>query len=110
MDGSRVLLSLIERLRFESVPLFEDPPHRHQAYAQEADRHGQAHADTHVGNPIEAPAEATYQVNDGIEKSGRLPERRQHFDGVKATAEEDQGRHDEEWHELQLLEAVSPDA
>src|SRR3712207_7099447 len=50
-------------------PCFEDPPHRHQAYAQEADRHGQAHADTHVGNPIEAPAEATDQVNDGIERS-----------------------------------------
>ena len=59
---------------------------------------------------VETPAEAADQVDDGIEKGDRLPERRQHVDGVKTTAEEDQGRDDEQWHELQLLETVGPDA
>src|SRR5215212_5884398 len=79
-----------QRLRLKSVPCLEDPPHRRQAYSQKADRHGQAHADAHIGDPVEAPAETADQVDDRVEESGRLPERRQHVDGVEATAEEDQ--------------------
>src|SRR5919112_3575804 len=97
-------------LRFEPVPCLEDPPYGRQAYGQKADRHGQAHADAHVGDPVEAPAEAADQVDDGIEQGGRLPERRQHIDGVETAAEKDQRRHDEERHELELLEAFGPDA
>ncbi len=87
-DGLAVAASR-QSLRFESIPRFEDPPYRHQANGQEEDRHGQAHADTHVGDIVEAPAEAADQVDDGVEKGDRLPERRQHIDGVETTAEED---------------------
>ena len=99
-----------QKLRLESVSRLEDPPHRHQAHGQEADRHGQAQADAHVGDPVETPAEAADQVDHRVEQGDRLPERRQHIDRVEAAAEEDQRRDDEERHELQLLEALGPDA
>ena len=46
------------RLRFEPVPCLEDPPHYRQANGQEEGGHAQAHADAHIGDPIETPAEA----------------------------------------------------
>ena len=97
-------------LRLESVPCLEDPPDRHQAYGQEENRHGEAQAYAHVGDPVETPAEAADQVDDRVEKGNRLPERWQHIDRVETTAEKDQGRDDEERHELQLLESVCPNA
>ena len=61
-------------------------------------------------DPVEAPAETADQVYHRVEEGGGLPERWQNVDGVEAAAEEDQGRNDQERHELQLLEAVGPDA
>src|SRR5829696_969732 len=100
----------LQRLRFESVPCFEDPPHYRHAYGQEDRCHGQAHADTHIGDLIETPAKPAYQIDNRIEKSDGLPKRRQHIDRVKTTAKEDQWRNDEKRHELQPLETVGPDA
>src|SRR5918998_447995 len=88
-------------LRFKSVPCFEDPPHYRQTYGQEEDCHGEAHTDTHIGDPVETPAKAANQIDDRIKKSDGLPKRRQHIDGVKTTAKKDQWRDDKKRHELQ---------
>src|SRR5690606_41911063 len=65
---------------------------------------------SHVRVLVEAPAEAADEVDHGIEQRHRLPERRQHVDRVEAAAEERERSHDQHGHELQLLEAVGPDA
>src|SRR5687767_14292055 len=64
----------------------------------------------HVGDLVEAPAKAAYQVDDGVKERHRLPRRRQHADGIEGAAEEGERRDDEERNELQLLEAVGPHA
>src|SRR6266496_4144942 len=47
---------------------------------------GEAQADAHVGEAVEAPAESAHQVDHGVEQRDRLPERRQHSDGVETAA------------------------
>jgi len=46
------------RLGREPIPGLEDPGHECERYRQELERHDQAHADTHVGEAVEAPAES----------------------------------------------------
>src|SRR5215211_6661067 len=87
-------------LSLQPIPRLEDPPHRRQAHGQEDERHGQAHAYPNVGEPVEAPAEAADQVDDGVEERSLLPERRQHANRVEAAAEEDQGREDQQRDDL----------
>ena len=58
----------------------------------------------------EAPAEAADQVDHRVEQRDLLPRRRQHVDRIEAAAQEGQRRDDHQWHDLQLLEAVGPDA
>src|SRR5215204_6298096 len=103
-------LGTLRGLRLEPVACLEDPPHRCQAQDQEEYRHGQAQAHAYVCGPVEAPPETADKVDHRIEEGHRLPERRQHIHGVEAAAEKDQGRNDKERHELQLLEALGPDA
>src|SRR5215212_9382586 len=98
------------RLRLETVPRLEDPPHRRQAHGQEDERHDQAHPDPYVGEPVEAPPEAADQVDHRVEEGGLLPDWRQHAYRVETAAEEDQGRDDQERYDLQLLDVVGPDA
>src|SRR5215203_4791624 len=99
----------LRRLGLQPAPRLEDPPHRRQAHGQKEDSHGKAHAYPDVGEPVETPAEAADQVDDRVEEGGLLPERRQHANRVEAAAEEDQGRDDEQRHDLQLLDVVGPD-
>src|SRR3712207_3101758 len=70
-------------LRLQAVTRLEDPPHRRQAHDQEEDRHAEAQGDAHVGDAVEAPAEAADQVHDGVEQGDRLPERGQHVHRVE---------------------------
>src|SRR3712207_7329740 len=63
-------------LRLQAVTRLEAPPHRRQAHDQEEDRHAEAQGDAHVGDAVEAPAEAADQVHDGVEQGDRLPEDR----------------------------------
>jgi hypothetical protein len=63
-----------------------------------------------VGHAVEAPAEAADQVDHRVEQGDLLPERRQHVDGIEAAAQEGERRDDQRRDELQLLEAVGPDA
>src|SRR5581483_7897695 len=81
-----------------------------QADGEEQQRHGYANADADVRGLEESPAEAADQINHRIEQRDFLPERRQHADRIKAAAEKSQRRDHEQWHDLQLLEAVRPDA
>ena len=96
--------------RPEPVAGLEDPPHDGKAQRQKRERHGDADADVHVGDAVEAPAEAVDEINDRIELRHGLPERRQHTDGIEGAAEERQRRQHEHRYGLQLLEAVGPDA
>src|SRR3954452_19040271 len=94
----------------EPVPRLEHPAGDREAERQEDERHGDAQPDADVGDAVEAPAEAADEIDHRIGKRHGAPERRQHVDRVEAAAEEGQRRHDEERYELQLLEAVGPDA
>src|SRR6185312_10779531 len=95
---------------FQPVATAEDPPHHGQADQQEDQGHAQADGHADVGYAIEAPAEAADQVHHGVEQGDLLPERGEHVDRVETAAEEGQRRHDQQGHELQLLEIVRPDA
>jgi hypothetical protein len=97
-------------LCLEPISGLEDPSHYHQACRQEHRGHGEAYADTNIGDPVETPAEAADQIDHGIEQCDRLPEGRQHIDGVETAAEKGQRRDDQERHELQLFEIVGPNA
>src|SRR5690606_6429006 len=97
-------------LRLEPIAGPEDPGDQAQTQAEERQDHGEAGAQADVGDAVEAPAEATDEVHHRIEQRHGLPERRQHVDAVEAAAEEGQWRDDQQRHQLQLLEAVGPDA
>src|SRR5262249_2755587 len=94
----------------QPVSGLEDPPYNRQADRQKHKGHGQAHGDAHVRNAEEAPAKAADEINHGIEQRHLLPERRQHMNRVERAAEEGERRDDQQRHDLQALEAVSPDA
>src|SRR5215211_3269417 len=94
----------------EAVSGLENPPCHGEADGQEQERHGEAQGDADVGRLEEAPAEAADEVDDRIGERDFLPEGRQHADRIEGAAKEGERRQDEERHELQLLEAVGPDA
>src|SRR6202043_2541772 len=90
----------------ESVAGFEDPPHPGKTQGQEPQGRRQADPWAHVGNTIEAPAEAADQVKHGIEQTDHSPDRRQDRDRIEAAAQKRQRRDHEQWDDLQLLEPV----
>src|SRR5688572_27817306 len=92
----------------EPVPCPEDPGDDAEAQEQECAGHDEADADSDIGAFIEAPAEPADQVNDGIEQADRAPWLWQDVDRVEAAAQKRQRCHDEQWNDLQLLEAVGP--
>src|SRR3546814_16738371 len=55
-------------------------------------------------------AESADQIDYRVEQGNGLPEGRQHVDGVKAATQESQGRDDQQGYDLQLFEAIGPDA
>lgn len=63
-------------LILESVAGLEDPPDDDKAKSEEAERHGEADADVHVGDLKEAPAKAADQIDDRVEQGDGLPQRR----------------------------------
>src|ERR1022692_4454766 len=97
-------------LGLEPVSGLEYPGHDRQRYRHEHDRHAEADADSHVGNAVEAPAEAADQVDHRVEQRDRLPEGRQHLYRIEAASPEGKRGDDQQRHELQLFEAVGPDA
>src|SRR5438477_11376008 len=97
-------------LGLEPLAGLEDPGHERQRYRHEHQGHREADRDAHVGDAVEAPAEAADEVDDGVEQGNRLPEWRQHVDRIEAAAEECQRGDDEQRHELQLFESIGPDA
>src|SRR5438874_1384459 len=96
-------------LVLEPIASPEYPPYCYKTGEQEGERHPQTDRDTHIGNLEERPAEATDEIDDRIEQGDGLPGRRQHADGIEATAEKGERRDDQERDDLQLLEAVRPD-
>src|SRR5262245_63622498 len=54
-----------QNLLLQPIPRLENPPHGAEAQPQKQQRHPQAEADAHVGDAVEAPAEAADQVDDG---------------------------------------------
>ena len=72
--------------------------------------HGHTDANLNVGHTVKTPAQAADQVDHRVEQGDLLPERRQHVDRVKGTAEEGQRGDDHHRDDLQLLEIVSPQA
>src|SRR6478672_11327002 len=97
-------------LAFQPVAGLEDPPHHSEADRQEQDGHGEAQSHAHIGHSEETPAEAADQIDHRIEQRHLLPKWREHVDGIEGTTEEGERRDDEQRHDLQPLEAVSPDA
>ena len=88
---------------------FEDPPHQAHTKRQEPADHQEAPGDSNVRLLKEAPAKSTDQVDHGVEQRNRLPERREHADGVKAAAKKgERGDHKQRDH-LKLLKPVRPD-
>jgi hypothetical protein len=69
----------------------------------------EADGDVHVGDAVEAPAEAADQIDRRVEQRDGLPDRRQHVDGIEGAAEEGERRDHQQGHQLQLLEIVGPD-
>src|SRR4051812_22084725 len=98
------------RSGLQPVAGLENPGYQAEADDEEQPRHRQAYADVHVGDLVEAPAEATHEIHHGVEERHGLPRRRQDVDRVESAAEEGERCYEEERHELQLLEAVRPDA
>src|SRR6185295_5520833 len=101
---------LHDRLGLEAIACPENPPHGDEAQRQEQRRHPETDAHMHIGDLVEAPAKSAHEVDNGIEERDRLPGRREDADGVEGAAEEGQRRQDEERNELELLEAVRPEA
>src|SRR6266481_2167547 len=97
-----------DTLSLEPIARLENPPHHREADGEEYRRHAQADAHADVGDAVKAPAEAADQINHRIDESDRLPNRRQHLDGVEAAAKEAQRGDDEERHHLELFEPVRP--
>src|SRR3954464_3448765 len=97
-------------LGLETIARLKYPPHRNKTHRQEQRRHPKAHADMHIGDLVEAPAEAAHQVGHGIEEGHGLPDGREDAHGVEGAAEEGKRRDDEERDELELLEALGPQA
>src|SRR5207253_5779492 len=97
-------------LGLEPVSGFEYPRHDRQRYRHEHDRHGEADSDAHVGDAVEAPAEAADQIDHRVEQRDRLPQGRQHIDRIEAASQKGQRSDDQQWYELQLFETVGPDA
>src|SRR5215475_7426508 len=50
-------------LRLQTIPRLEDPPDRADAQRQEHPDHGETDADADVGDLVETPAKAAYQVD-----------------------------------------------
>src|SRR5438270_14037924 len=92
--GSASLLDLVAGL--------EEPPDDAEADREEYRDHYDAHGDADVGDLVEAPAEARDQIDDRVDETHRLPERRQHIDRIEAAAQERQRRKHEQRNDLQL--------
>src|SRR6476659_1622833 len=98
------------RLAFQPVAGLEDPPHHSEADRQKQDGHGEAQSHAHIGHAEETPAEAADQIDHRIEQRHLLPKWREHVYGIEGTTEEGERGDDEQRHDLQPFEAVSPDA
>ena len=94
----------------DAVSGAEYPADNQQTQSQEHQSHADADADVHIRSTIEAPAEPADQVDHRIEQRNGLPERRQHGDGVETAAQKGQRGNNHQRNDLQLLEAVCPDA
>src|SRR3546814_299830 len=95
---------------FQPIACAEYPGNKHQAQSQKEQGHAQAHIYVDIGNTVKAPAESADQIDYRVEQGNGLPEGRQHVDGVKAATQESQGRDDQQGYDLQLFEAIGPDA
>ena len=94
----------------QTPPGAEDPGHGREAEQEKNQGRAEARAHPHVGDAVEAPAEAAYQINDRIEERDLLPEGRQHVDGVEAPTQKRERRHHHHGDDGELLPAVRPDA
>src|SRR6266853_395907 len=102
--------ALTTALGLELIACLEYPAHDREAQGEKAQCRSGARDDIHVRHAVEAPAKAADQVDHRVEQGNLLPYRRQHADRVERAAEEGEGRDDHERHNLQLLEAVGPEA
>src|SRR5438105_12794737 len=94
----------------QTISSLEDPPYSRKAKYEEQTGHGKTDADMHIGDLVEAPAKAADQVDDRVEERHRLPGGRQHADRVERATQKGERRDDEQGDELELLEAIGPDA
>src|SRR3954447_13371445 len=97
-------------LVLDAIAGLENPADRAEAEREKQKRHRHADAEMHVGGFEDAPAETADQIDDRIEQRDRLPAVGQHMDRIEGAAEKRQGLNDQQRDDLQLLEAVGPDA
>src|SRR6201986_3217651 len=97
-------------LSLQAVAGLEDPPDDGHAQRQEHQDGGDADLDIDVGQFKEAPAETADQIDNRVEQRHGAPERRQDGGRVESTAQKGQRRDDQKRRDLELVEAVGPDA
>ena len=116
VEGERPVLIGWPRIRqadrsaLQPVPRPEDPPDQREAQDEEPHRRREADLHAHVRGPVEAPAEAADQVDHRVEQAEGAPGIGQHVDRIERAAEEGERGDDQHRDELQLLEALRPDA
>src|SRR3546814_9278678 len=94
----------------EPVSRPEHPEDHAEAQRQEEGDRAHADLDPDIALAEEGPAEPADQIDDGIEQRHRPPCRGQHVERVEGAAQKNRKIDDEQRDDLQLLEALRPDA
>src|SRR3954467_4719557 len=100
----------LRALLLEPVAGLKHPGDDRHAGRVDPQRDRGAGPDGHVGDRVEAPAEAADQVDDGVERRNRPPRRAERLDRIEGAAEEGQRGDHQHREYLQLLEILGPDA
>lgn len=89
-----IRLCVFHDLIFKFVPCFEHPCDDGDAQAKEHADHNHARGEGYVRAFVKAPSKTADEIHNRIEKRNCLPYRREHVDGIKASAQKGKGGND----------------
>src|SRR5690554_461913 len=100
--------AVLVQSRAQPISGFENPPDGHHTCCKEYQCHPYADGNMHICHAVKSPTKAANKVHHRVEQTERLPNFRQHIDGIESATQKNQRRYYHHRDNLQFFKTICP--